>query len=1047
VDRFYAENNTWSGLYLENYNAVGTPGATISNGASNDNGNDGIMIESKGNVTITNVSASGNDYGLVVGLNYGRVGTVTIKTTGGKVNTFNNNGFQGVYILANGAITANNISASENFNTNVYLNNAGATSTAGIIVQNGYFFKSTNDHGLYVYSKGKISVRDVEAVENDDHGVALYNYDGLAAVDITNAVLNSNGYTGLVITSYRSVTINNLQANFNGDYGANLDTCNWDGAVCRGSGNITISATSAQRNEFIGNTYQGLYAYASGNISLKNFTAQDNDFDGIYLFNNWDGYSGSVTISGYAAKPNRAAKNGLTYMGIRISSNGTVNVSQTIAEDNYSYGMMIDNDTSGTPKPVTVSDSIFNHNQNTGLYIYSNGLVTLSGVEASHNSIYTGVIYNWAGTVYDHLSRDINLQPDEWKFTGSGLVTINLTSNDFDAYLELRSKTDSLLASDNNSGGGTNASIINYNLGGAADDFYVIVKDANGTAGGSYTISLSLFGGGTSYSILGVQINSSGASSGVVIKPNAKGIGLVADDNGSNGLNVSTDGAITLSKVWASGNLDDNLYLYNNNPAGKNISLSYVYASQSDNHPMYQSQGIAIDTRGSVTIKNGYANQNGDDGVSINGISSSFYNAVSISNFEMNENLGNRGLFIQTLGPVTLSSVKVNNNSHAAQGAYIDNCYWAGACLGSGDIVISGNNNQFNNNSGQGLLVMTAGKFSFSNFSASGNSSDGINAFSYAVDGGTSYIKNTVAKQFNQVNDNGGRGINLTFSGLLNISRVSAINNMGYNMVVDNSSGSLPHTAVISNSIFNGSQSNDGLNLTCNGAVTLTNLQANDNIWNGISVANTASTAPQTITASQIKTNGNSDYGFVVASKGDVLLTNIQACSNDADGLYVNNSYGAGKLTIKSTSDNLFIGNGGSGISADVGGAIWLERIQAIANHSDGIGLTHDAGKTGAVTIKKVIALSNGREGLDLAVRGAVYMENINAMGNGSSGNYHGIMVVSNSNPMTIKNSVVIGNTGSGLDTWLGGQTLTLVNTYYYGNDTNNTGDPDWFDH
>jgi hypothetical protein len=65
-------------------------------------------------------------------------------------------------------------------------------------------------------------------------------------------------------------------------------------------------------------------------------------------------------------------------------------------------------------------------------------------------------------------------------------------------------------------------------------------------------------------------------------------------------------------------------------------------------------------------------------------------------------------------------------------------------------------------------------------------------------------------------------------------------------------------------------------------------------------------------------------------------------------------------------------------------------------------------------------------------------------MGNGTSGNYAGLRVVTGVNPMTIKNSVLMGNTGSGIDSWLGGQTLTFINTYFYGNDTNDSGDPDW---
>ena len=1043
LDRFYASSNIWSGIFLDNHSAAGTPGVTISNGSSEDNSQSGIVVESKGNITTTNISANRNQYGLSIGMSYGRVGNVTIKNTSGQTNIFEDNSNYGVYCMANGSVYAKGIQALDNHDGNLLLYNNGLTSSAGVTVVDSVLNDSDNGSGMEIVSKGKVSLQNVDVVNNHQNGAIIYNHDGIGTVDVSNSRFTNNDWYGLLIYSNRSITLTNIQTDDNAYNGTRVDNCRWDGSVCLGNGNVTVSASSKLRNTFNGNGWDGLFIRSGGNISVKNFSAENNLQDGVDINNDYAGYSGSLTVSGYSTNPNHIADNTTNGIGMRLYSNGAVVVGQSVIENNSSYGIYIDNTTNAAGKPVTLTDVVSNRNQYHSIYIISNGLVTLSGVEASHNSVFEGTIYNWAGTIHEHLSHEQGLRPDKWWFNGSGNVTITLDSVDFDAYLELRDKNGGLLAADDNSGVGTDASIT-YNLGGVADNFYILVKDAADADGGGYKLALSLYAGSTSYYYNGIYIYSDGSASGITVKANAKGIGVVTDDNSGSGLSINTEGAVSLNKVWADGNTGNNLDISNNYPAQKNININYTYLSNAS----YQSNayGMYLSTRGHVTINNGFSNQNGAHGISISSGATTLVNTITINNFQINGNKGWAGLYAYAYGTVTLNSVQVNDNMNSSYGVYIDNRGWDGSTYkGSGDIVLGGKNNSFDNNGSEGFNATTNGKINLSNFSASGNGSHGMTIVSYKLDGATSTIKNTIAKQFNQVNENGGLGLSITYYGPVNLSRVSAIGNHGNNLRVLSNGGTLPNATVISNSILNDSQTGYGLYLDSKGPVTLTNLQGHENTLSGLYIFNTGSVNPQFVKATKLKANGNGSYGIVISSQGNIEINTIQACNNTQSGASFNNNLLTSSLTIKGSSgDNLFINNGQSGLDANIGGTIWVERVVAISNGLDGIALTHDPFKTGNVTLKRITALTNGTEGLDLAVHGVVYLESANVMGNGTSGNYAGLRVVTGVNPMTIKNSVLMGNTGSGIDSWLGGQMLTFINTYFYGNDSNTSGDPDW---
>lgn len=1042
VDRFHAESNTWDGLNLDNYSAIKSPGVVVSNGQSNANGWNGFVIDSKGAVSLKGVSASSHSSGIGVMIGgYFGAGNVSIKTTSADNSNFFNNNSYGVYVFNSGTIYIKGVNSSGNGSANAYLRNISATSAKSVTVLDSTFDTNASSSSLIINATGKVILSNVMAANSAVSGASIDNSAGVGTVEVSNSSFNHNASTGLNIYSFRPVTLNNVQANDNGYSGASIYNCNWDIDHCRGIGGVTVKAGSKYRNEFNNNVYQGLTIDSGGNVSVKNFSAQGNQDHGVSIYNSYTGYSGSITLGGYSKNPSEVSHNGQYWYnyGASLYSYGTVSVSQTVAEFNKGMGFYIDNSGAATNKPVNIKDSSARFNGDNGFHVSSLGNVTLSGIEASHNSIFEGTITT--GSVREFLSWHSDFRPDKWWFNGSGVVTISLNSSSFDAYLELRDKNGSLLYSDNNSGGGTNAQITTGAL--ALNDYVIFVKDAADALGGEYNVSVSIFGGSTGYYASGVSIYNASGTGNIIIKPNKQGVGVIANDNSTYGIYARSQGVISFSKVWASDNAGTNIYAYNYDPPEKNVTLSYAYSSNSGSH------GIYITTRGNITLKYGYANDSTHYGGQISSSDSSVPRTVSISSFKFDDNRGWFGASIFAKGTVSLNGVSASRNTRSgASGLYVDNCAWdITDCSGTGDVILGGRNNEFSDNGGNGLDITTTGKVTLSNFASSNNAINGVNIYNnYAP--GKIIIKNTIKKQFNQVNGNNGFGIYTDYLGTINVNRVHAAGNTQANMYLSNTNGTDPYSVSVSNSVVTGSVSSDGVAVISRGAITVNNVQAYGNKVIGIVITNNLSTDPQKVTIIKCRSDGNEQDGIRVTSKGDVELNTVSASFNSFNGVYIDNDQLFGKLTVKgSYGDNTFINNGAHGFFAWTGGEIYLDRIQSIANASSGIRLSHPFGKAGNFTGKRLTLLSNQQDGLNFSLYGEVYLEKVNVLGNGGAANYDGLYGITYGSGLTIKNSVFMGNTGSGIDSVLGGGTLTLTNVFYFGNDTNSTGDADLYNH
>ncbi len=521
-----------------------------------ENGNNGLVIYSNASaITLTDVSANGND-----------------PTDSGSFSGAIIDGTYGGVI--SGSVTINS-SAVTRFNE----------------------FSSNSDRGLAIGSYGPVSISNVIACGNDSTNIDIYNSGAAPTapkpVSLTRTTASdSESAHGISIATRGSVTLNSVIANNNATSGLTVDAyCD----PCAIPANVAMIGTG---NEFIGNKTIGINISTEGNISLMNVTADGTTSgDGIYLYNYYTGSIGNVTISASGSIMNSSCGNYSD--GLQILSKGTISISRLIADDNGAMGGNINNSYANPLiKNVTLTSCEFNRNrgsyglyiwsegavalnstsvesnERTGLYIETDGAVTLNGVHASFNSFHEAEVPSPNASIHERLTSDA--EGDIWYFTAAFTpYTITLSSTDFDAFLSLY-HWDSVagkwewITEDDNSLGGTNARII-YSLT-STDDYYILATTADGWGQpGEYTLGFN--GAGIPVSMnpsYGVYLyNSTGTSANVTITSPAT-FWSVFKENNAQGLEISTNGAVSITNATIRDNGADGATIYGN---PKNVTI------------------------------------------------------------------------------------------------------------------------------------------------------------------------------------------------------------------------------------------------------------------------------------------------------------------------------------------------------------------------------------------------------------------------------------------------------------------------------------------
>ncbi len=733
-----AVNNTtqYGGAYLDNDS--GTGNVAVNNSTFNNNtgvNGTGLEIRSNGTVTLNNVTANGNtEYGAYILNNTAATPkAVTVKGT----NHFNYNGLDGLSVNTKGVITVSNVFAMGNVDGfGAYLDNCNynnVTGFCGYSVANGVTIKGTNNFsnngwdGLRVWSGGVISVSNITANGNGasigrpmgsaapnnfdagGKGAFLHNWGSTTPKNIvvsgTN-VFNSNMSAGLLALGWGSVTVNNITANNNGcDLVYEINDYYCAGAYLEGQ----MGVTQTGYGRFENNSEIGLRVSAvnKGAVTLNNLFADYNGETGVRIFTS-SASPINVTINGINTFTNNGDE------GLFIVANGVIKLSNLTANYNGLEGAYIDNTPATTsPKPVTllgVNNFIGNDN---GLVIYTDGIVALNNITASFNT--------FDGAYIDNSSA----------LSALG-VTIKGTSvfngNSGGEGLEIYSNGAVILANisaDFNSNG---AYI--YNEYDPSKPSNVTISGFNRFEANTYTgLSITSYGA-VILSNLTANYNGSGISYyGVYVDNNngtlARPVTLTGTNtmNGNNGggLLVESLGAITLNNLTANYNFNGvGAFLDNNDVATISQPVTIKgYGVFNENSDI----GLLVYTNGNVVFANITANNNNNGGAyiqAINNVTATTFANVTLTGVNtFNENNNLHGIYVATDGAITISNITANENS--TYGAYLDNITNANSGPTGIKAVTLNGVNMFNNNIGDGLSIDASGNVTLTRVTANYN--------------------------------------------------------------------------------------------------------------------------------------------------------------------------------------------------------------------------------------------------------------------------------------------------------------------------------------
>jgi len=1045
VDKCVAEHNGFVGADINNDTGPAIKTITIKNSSFSMNAITGLIVSSKGNITVQDVDAHNNASARGISTNVS-TGTGNIRIIGTKNNIcdFSGNGVAGIYINWSGTVTLINIDATGN-GSGALINNAYGEGKF-VTITNTDFSGSTNGNGLYITSKGAVTLTNVTSNDNTNGAGAEINNSSASkaqTVKITNGVFDSNtAYYGLTLYSLGTVTLNSVHANFNGADGAYIDVCMYDGSIpgCKGSGNISVIGSD---NQFNNNDNHGLNIILRGSVNLLNIVADNNGLNGLTVDNDYQNSIGNVSLNASAGKTNSFSGNNSE--GIYVQTFGNITLQHFVANNNNSestsYGVWLDNSNGPANKKVILAYAEINDNQSDGLYIKCTGPVTLTSVQVLRSSKHFWEIRDDTGDqITDRLPFEAAYD-EVWYFVGEvgQSIELLLSSDFFDPYLELFDANWVLLTADDNSGTDSDAQIT-YSLP-TDGTYYVRVSSVLAEEYGKYLLSMAGASpeNGNYSSYMGVNINNTynNGTGNVTITAPKGGYGLDVRDNNYVGVFITTNGNIAMAGSSVNYNGYRGASLSNASVDGKSVTIKDTSFDFNDN------DGVSIQTKGVVTWTNGGASHNrSSNGAIVSNYGAGSYRPVSLSGLTFDGN-AIFGFNVQSIGAITLKNVGASNNLNG-NGATLDNCMYSSGCTGVGNVTLSGTLglSDFSGNKYGGLTINSAGNISVTNVNASDNElNSGLALYNNYLNGyGNILVKNSVKNDYNDFSGNGSNGAEMFSLGTITLSNISVKENGQTGLYVYNTGSASAKNVTLSRIISDDNEGTAGVDVYSNGVITLSYVDDRGNDSNGIRLTNSNAATPQAVIVTRTSVDGNvSGYGLYILSKGDVTLNNVSALKS-MYGAYINNSSSpsAAKVTVLGTlGQNTFSGNDLDGLTIVSNGNVSLTSIVADQNGRKGI--FADAGDT--LTASNLWTSRNGYQGLDLVAGSNMTISNAQCFSNGAMANEDGLLVrLDTGATLKILNSAFVGNYGSGIAV-SGTLSPILVNTLYFGNDADGSGD------
>jgi len=176
------------------------PAVTLSQVFATGNGYEGVLANVRGNIIVTKIDASGNQGTGAILNNYLGTGIVTILNTKG-MNFASFNGGKGLVINSRGAVTVTGIETAGNGQDGLVIQNQSALLPAAVTVTSHYARNNGGRdddgnttyaaNGLYVESLGAVTVNSSWSYNNTNHGIAVEAVAGNVTINNTTSIANN----------------------------------------------------------------------------------------------------------------------------------------------------------------------------------------------------------------------------------------------------------------------------------------------------------------------------------------------------------------------------------------------------------------------------------------------------------------------------------------------------------------------------------------------------------------------------------------------------------------------------------------------------------------------------------------------------------------------------------------------------------------------------------------------------------------------------------------------------------------------------------------
>ncbi|HUI90450.1 MAG TPA: hypothetical protein VLX61_17160 [Anaerolineales bacterium] len=821
--------------------------------------------------------------------------------------------------------------------------------------------------------------------------------------------------------------------------------------------NVPISITGWNNNVTLSDitvdgatTGTGLTIKTHKSITLTRVISKNNTAGGGATLDTCDFQGGKCLGNGNVTIATGTFDSNQNGDGLNVISSGMINLSyvETISNGNSDpvdtcnnsvagqnscpgNGAVLDNQHAASPKAVTISGSdTFSSNFSDGLDVFSTGAVSLNNMTASSNG------------------------------TGGATIPVNITDNVPEYGFGI--------AVQNSFTGATPASTVTIAGSNQFKSNYVTGLSVVSTAAIAASNLDAESNGGAGAALVNTEVPV--GHPGINLTTSSSSLYNMFTDNAFDGLDVWSDGPISVKNVTADGNGTSALthggvgaFLENDfvtAPYSVTLTGNNTFNENYSNVPSVSSQpmgGLTVWSNGAITAYNITAN--GDlagAGADIENSGASSAQSVALAGVNIfAKNAAYDGIDVLSRGTITISNLNAVNNGNPSlgYGAYLENDFSSSAQA----ITLTGSS-VLSYNGIDGLDIFTNGAVNLSSVSANLNK-----GFGAVIDNSTSSFASAVTlRGADAFNDDSSGGLSVSSKGPISVNTVALSANgngasgVGDGVDLENYSGTSRSVTIRGVSFFDDNQG-AGLYIASQGTITAGNVTANNNVthW-GVVLAESGGAAIN-LTGTNVL-NGNGHDGITITSNGAITLNNVtadddgQAHQPDTYGVYIVSTAAANRPVILSGT-NTFLDDYSGGIYIDSASAIQLSNVTANNNVTAGAANTYGAWLDNSTGTKQSVTLlgtntfnGNYAGGIYVASRGSINLSDVTANDNSYG---PGGLLINDGPPSTSGVSVAgfgmfndnLG--GDGLDIYSSGVvTLTKITANYSGGDglnVNNT--------